>query len=189
MDNDVTEMLARLSEGDKEVVNRIFPLVYDELKKLAGNYLRKERSHHTLQPTALVHEAYLRLVDNTRISWQNRAHFLGMGATLMRQILIDHARKHRAEKRGGKDENLQLDETFAIVGENNSNERQIDLIALDDALKKLAEFDLQKSKIVEMRYFGGLTNEEAAEVLGVSEITVKRHWRLAKTWLAETING
>jgi RNA polymerase sigma factor (TIGR02999 family) len=138
-----------------------------------------------LQPTALVHEAYLKLVDHTRINWQNRAHFLGMAATMMRQILIDHARRHRAGKRGGEHENLSLEESIVIV----SDEKSMDLIALDDALKELAKFDEQKSRIVELRYFGGLSVEETAEVLGVSEITVKRHWRMAKAWLAEAING
>ena len=183
MADDVTEMLFRLSEGKKDVVNDIFPLIYNELKKLANNYLRNERGNHTLQPTALVHEAYLKLVDHTRINWQNRAHFLGMAATIMRQILIDHARKHRADKRGGENENLQLEESIVII----AGEKSMDLIALDEALKDLAKFDEFKSKLVELRYFGGLSVEETAEVLEVSEITVKRHWRMAKAWLAEAI--
>ena len=183
MANDVTEMLFRLSEGKKDVVNDIFPLIYNELKKLANNYLRNERGNHTLQPTALVHEAYLKLVDHTRINWQNRAHFLGMAATIMRQILIDHARKHRAGKRGGANENLQMEESIIIV----TDKKSMDLIALDEALKDLANFDEFKSKLVELRYFGGLSVEETAEVLEVSEITVKRHWRMAKAWLAEAI--
>lgn len=185
MSNDVTRLLIQLSEGNQNVVNEIFPLIYDELKKIAGNYLRNERVSHTLQPTALVHEAYIKLIDHTRINWQNRAHFLGMAATIMRQILIDHARRHRAGKRGGEHENLPLEESIVIV----SDEKTMDLIALDEALKDLAKFDEFKSRLVELRYFGGLTNEETAEVLGVSEITVKRHWRLAKAWLAEAIKG
>lgn len=183
MSHDVTGLLIQLSEGNKQVVNEIFPLIYGELKKIAGNYLRNERVSHTLQPTALVHEAYLKLVDHTRINWQNRAHFLGMAATMMRQILIDHARRHRAEKRGGENENLPLEDSIVIV----AGEKSMDLISLDDALKDLAKFDEFKSRLVELRYFGGLSVEETAEVLNVSEITVKRHWRLAKAWLAEAI--
>jgi RNA polymerase sigma factor (TIGR02999 family) len=185
MSDSVTELLLQFSNGNQAVINDIFPLIYGELKKIANNYLRGERVSHTLQPTALVHEAYLKLVDHTRINWQNRAHFLGMAATMMRQILIDHARKHRAGKRGGEHENLSLEESIVIV----SDEKPMDLIALDDALNELAKFDEQKSRIVELRYFGGLSVEETAEVLGVSEITVKRHWRMAKAWLAEAING
>ena len=185
MPTSVTEMLFQMSEGNKDVVNDIFPIIYDELRKLANNYLRQERTNHTLQPTALVHEAYMKLVDHTRINWQNRAHFLGMSANIMRQILIDHARRHRAEKRGGEHENLQLEETFVVV----SKERPVDLLALDEALEKLAELDPVKSRLVELRYFGGLTVEETAEVMGVSEITVKRHWRMAKAWLAEAIQS
>ncbi len=185
METGVTEMLAQLSEGNKDVVNEIFPLIYSELKKLAGNYLRNERGNHTLQPTALVHEAYMKLVDHTRMNWQNRAHFVGMAATMMRQILIDHARKHRAGKRGGENENLQLEESIVIV----AGEKTMDLIRLDEALKELAKFDEFKSKLVELRYFGGLSVEETAEVLDVSEITVKRHWRMAKAWLADAIQN
>ena len=185
METSVTEMLAQLSKGDKNVVKDIFPLIYSELKKLARNYLRQERGNHTLQPTALVHEAYLKLVDHTRMNWQNRAHFIGMAATMMRQILIDHARRHRAGKRGGADENLQLEESIVIV----AGEKSMDLVALDDALNELAKFDEFKSRLIELRYFGGLSVEETAEVLEVSPITVKRHWRLAKAWLAEEIHG
>lgn len=185
MTDSVTKLLLEYSNGNQAVVNDIFPLIYEELKKIAGNYLKNERGNHTLQPTALVHEAYLKLVDHTRMNWQNRAHFVGMAATLMRQILIDHARHHRAEKRGGKEENLSLEETIVII----SGKKSMDLIALDEALKSLAKFDEFKSRLVELRYFGGLSVEETAEVLGVSEITVKRHWRLAKAWLAEEIHG
>jgi RNA polymerase sigma-70 factor (ECF subfamily) len=185
MSHDVTGLLIQLSEGNKQVVNEIFPLIYGELKKIAGNYLRNERGNHTLQPTALVHEAYLKLVDHTRINWQNRAHFLGMAATMMRQILIDHARRHRAGKRGGEAENLPLEDSIIIV----AGEKSMDLISLDEALKDLAKFDEFKSRLVELRYFGGLSVEETSEVLDVSEITVKRHWRLAKAWLADAIKG
>ncbi len=181
----VTELLLEFSKGNQNVVNDIFPMIYDELKRLANNYLRNERGNHTLQPTALVHEAYLKLIDHTRINWQNRAHFLGMAATMMRQILIDHARKHRAGKRGGENENVPLEESIVIV----AGEKSMDLIALDDALKDLEKFDEFKSRLVELRYFGGLSVEETAEVLNVSEVTVKRHWRMAKAWLAEAIKG
>lgn len=185
MSDNVTELLVKFTEGNQEIVNEIFPLIYKELKKIANSYLRNERVSHTLQPTALVHEAYLRLVDQTRINWQNRAHFLGMAATIMRRILIDSARKHRADKRGGEAENLQIEESIIIV----TGEKSLDLIALDDALIELAKFDEFKSRLVELRYFGGLSVEETAEVLSVSEITVKRHWRLTKAWLAEAIQG
>jgi RNA polymerase sigma factor (TIGR02999 family) len=184
MTDGVTKLLLEYSNGNQAVVNDIFPLIYDELKKLAGNYLKRERSNHTLQPTALVHEAYLKLTDQTRLNWQNRAHFVGMAATMMRQILIDHARRHRAGKRGGEHENLPLEDEFIIA----SGEKSFDLIALDEALKDLAKFDEFKSRLVELRYFGGLSVEETAEILGVSEITVKRHWRMAKAWLAETMS-
>jgi RNA polymerase sigma-70 factor (ECF subfamily) len=177
--HDLTQMLIRLTEGNTEVVNEILPVIYDELRSLAGNYLRRERENHTLQPTALVHEAYLKLIDQKNVRWQNRAHFFGIAANIMRRILVDHARKHTAEKRGGAGENLPLEDELIIVSEGKSAE----LLALDEALENLAKIDPQKSKIVELRYFGGLSVEETAEVLGVSEITVKRHWRMAKAWL------
>ncbi len=182
---DLTQMLIQLSEGKAQVVDDILPLIYDELRRLAGNYLRRERSDHTLQPTALVHEAYLKLIDQTQVKWQNRAHFFGIAANIMRRILVDYARQHRADKRGGAAEKLPLEEEILIVSEGKSAE----LLALDEALENLAKIDSQKSKIVELRYFGGLSVEETAEVLGVSEITVKRHWRMAKAWLACQIRG
>lgn len=176
---ELTQMLIQLSEGKTQVVNDILPLIYDELRSLASNYLRRERSDHTLQPTALVHEAYIKLIDQTQVKWQNRAHFFGIAANIMRRILVDYARKHHAEKRGGDAEKMPLEEEILIVSEGKSAE----LLALDEALENLAKVDPQKSKIVELRYFGGLSVEETAEVLGVSEITVKRHWRMAKAWL------
>ena len=175
----LTQMLIQLSEGDAQMVDDILPLIYDELRRLAGNYLRRERSDHTLQPTALVHEAYIKLIDQTQVKWQNRAHFFGIAANIMRRILVDYARQHKAEKRGGAAEKMPLEEEILIVSEGKSAE----LLALDEALENLAKLDPQKSKIVELRYFGGLSVEETAEVLGVSEITVKRHWRMAKAWL------
>ena len=176
--DNVTKLLLDLSKGDRSAVDLLLPVIYDELRKLAANYLRRERPDHTLQPTALVHEAYLHLVDQTRVNWQNRAHFFGVAAHIMRRLLIDHARKHNAEKRGQDYEKLSLDENI-----DRSVERSGELIALDDALNALASFDEQKAKLVELRYFGGLSIEETADVLGVTPTTVKRHWRLAKAWL------
>ena len=174
----VTQLLLELSEGNQATVNDLLPLVYDELRKMAANYLRRERPDHTLQPTALVNEAYLRLVDQTRVNWQNRAHFFGVAAQMMRRILIDHARAQKADKRLGKVEKLQLDENIDKAAELGT-----DLIALDEALQNLAEMDPKLARLVELRYFGGLTFEETAEVLGVSVITAKRHWELARSWL------
>ena len=184
--NDVTEMLFQLSNGDTAVLDALLPRIYIELRGLAGNYLRREhRKNHTLQPTALVHEAYLRLVNQRESRWESRAHFFGAAANVMRQILVDHARKHTAEKRGGEFEKMQLEESIVI----QSNEKSFELLALDEALEELEKFDAQKAKIVELRYFGGLSVEETAEVLGVSEITVKRHWRLAKAWLYDRLKA
>jgi len=174
----VSQLLVELSNGNHAVVDALLPLIYDELRNLAANYLRRERRDHTLQPTALVHEAYLCLVDQRSVNWQNRAHFFGVAAQLMRRILVDHARAHNAEKRGHDFQKLSLDENI-----DKADERSAELIALDDALKELAEIDEQKSRIVELRYFGGLTVEETAEVLGVTPVTIKRHWRMAKAWL------
>lgn len=176
---ELTQMLIQLSEGKTEIVDDILPLIYRELRVLAGNYLRRERSDHTLQPTALVHEAYIKLIDQTQVKWQNRAPFFGVAANVMRCILVDYARRHKADKRGGAAEKVPLEEELVIVSSGKSAE----LLALDEALENLAKIDSQKSKIVELRYFGGLSVEETAEVLGVSEITVKRHWRMAKAWL------
>ena len=177
--HEVTRLLLRLTEGESTALEDLLPLVYAELRRLAASYLRRERVGHTLQPTALVHEAYIRLIDQTQVRWQNRAHFFGVAAQMMRRILVDHARSQQAEKRGGEFQKLSLDERIDISGED----QDLDLVALDDALNRLAEIDPQKSKIVEMRFFGGLSVEETAEVLGVSVPTVKRHWRLAKAWL------
>lgn len=174
----VTDLLVKLSDGKREVVDQLLPLIYDELKRLAANYLRRERADHTLQPTALVNEAYLKMVDITQVSWQNKAHFIGVAANQMRRILVDHARKHNAEKRGGEFQIMTLNEEI-----DKADERSAELIDLDDALNELAEMDPTKAKIVELRYFGGLTMDEVAEVLGVSTITVKRHWKMTKAWL------
>ena len=176
--DNVTKLLIELSNGDRDAVDLLLPVIYDELRKLAANYLRRERPDHTLQPTALVHEAYLRLVDQTRVNWQNRAHFFGVAAQIMRRLLVDHARKHNAEKRGQDFQKLSLDENI-----DRAVERSAELIALDDALKSLAVLDEQKARMVELRYFGGLSIEETADVLGVTPTTIKRHWRMARAWL------
>ena len=174
----ITRLLLELTNGNQAATDALLPLIYDELRKLAANYLRRERPDHTLQPTALVHEAYLRMVDQTQVNWQNRAHFFGVAAQMMRRILVDHARAHNAEKRGHDFQKISLDANI-----DKAVERSAELIALDDALKELAALDEQKSRVVELRYFGGLSIEETAEAMGVSPVTVKRHWRLAKAWL------
>ena len=183
--NEITQMLIELTDGNKDVVNQILPHIYDELRRLAGSYLRRERSDHTLQPTALVHEAYMKLIDQKQVQWQNRAHFFGIAAQVMRRILMDHARKHKADKRGGDAEKLPLEEEILIV----SHDRSAELVALDDALETLAKLDEQKARIVELRYFGGLSIEETAEVMGVSVPTINRQWRMAKAWLYSEVAG
>jgi RNA polymerase sigma-70 factor (ECF subfamily) len=174
----ITRLLIELTNGNRSAVDALLPLIYDELRSLAANYLRRERSDHTLQPTALVHEAYLRMVDQTRVNWQNRAHFFGVAAQMMRRILVDHARAQSAGKRGADFQKLSLDENI-----DKAVERSDELLALDEALERLAEMDEQKARIVELRYFVGLSFEEIAEVLGVSPVTIKRHWRITKAWL------
>lgn len=174
----VTALLVDLSNGKRERLDELLPLIYDELKRLAASYLRRERSDHTLQPTALVNEAYLKMVDITQVSWQNKAHFIGVAANQMRRILVDHARNHNALKRGGEFHILTLNEEI-----DKADEQSTELIELDDALNELARMDPIKAKIVELRYFGGLTMDEVAEVLDVSTITVKRHWKMTKAWL------
>jgi len=158
----------------------LLPVVYNELREIAENYLRRERSDHTLQPTALVHEAYLRLIDQREVDWQNRAQFFGVAAQMMRRILVNHARDRHREKRGGAaaSHKFSLDEAVSYFAE-----RDVELVLLDDALQELEKFDSQQSRIVELRFFGGLSIEEAAEVLSVSPATVKREWTTAKMWL------
>jgi len=184
MSTGVTELIIELSNGKRDAVDRLLPLIYDELKRVAANYLRRERSDHTLQPTALVNEAYMKMIDITQVSWQNKAHFIGVAANQMRRILVDHARNHNAQKRGGEFQILTLNEEI-----DKSDEESMDLIALDDALNELAKMDPVKAKIVELRYFGGLSTVETAEVLGVSPITVKRHWKMTKAWLYGQLTG
>ncbi len=181
---DVTQLLVNWSNGDREALERLTPLVYSELRRLASRYLRRERQGHTLQSTALVHEAYLRLIDQRHVHWQNRAHFFGIAAQLIRRILVDHARSHHAQKRGSDVCKLSLDEAVATA-----EKRDLNLVALDDALDTLARIDEQQSRIVELRFFTGLSIEETAEVLGISPATVKRDWAAAKAWLYREISG
>jgi len=174
----ITQLLERWSQGDEEALDQLMPLVYDELHRLAGAYLRSERREHTLQPTALVNEAYLKLVRQRNIQWQNRAQFFGVAAQLMRRILVDHARANYAEKRGGDRVNVSLKNIGAF-----GTQPTTDVLALHDVLNRLAEIDPDQSRIVELRFFGGLTIEEAAEVMQVSHSTVEREWKIAKAWL------
>ncbi len=176
----VTQLLREWSQdGDRQALDRLLPVVYTELHKQAARYLRKERVGHTLQPTALVHEAYLRLINQRDVEWQNRAHFFGICAQLMRRILVDHARERQAEKRGGAGVvRVTLDERVAAV-----DEREVDLLALDEALTRLAALDERQARVVELRFFSGLNVEETAEVMEVSQATVKLDWSMAKAWL------
>ena len=184
MASDITQLLNDYKGGKKDALDELFPLVYDELRKLAASRMRNERGDHTLQPTALVHEAYLRLIEQHSSDWQNRAHFFGLAAEMMRRILVNHAVSHNAEKRFGNQTRLALDEIVDFTKGSDIN-----LISLDEALTTLAEFDPKQAKIVELKFFGGLTNEEIAEVTGVSDSTVKREWRIAKAWLHEQLKG
>jgi RNA polymerase sigma factor (TIGR02999 family) len=175
---DITKLLIDWRNGDKEALDRLMPLVYEQLRRMANNYMRNERKGHTLQTSALVNEAYLRLVDHENIDWQNRAHFFGVAAQAMRRILVDHARSRSYLKRGGAVKQVSLDEA-ATLAEDRAGE----LIALDEALKELAKMDPRKSSVVELRYFGGLSLEETAEALAISIPTVTRDWNTAKAWL------
>jgi RNA polymerase sigma factor (TIGR02999 family) len=182
--NPVTELLVRWRSGDRDALEALMPLVYDELRRLAHHYLRQERSDHTLQSTALVHEAYLRLTGNTPPQWQSRAHFFGIAAHLMRQILVEHARSRGTAKRGGNAPRLALDESLAMPQQTG-----VDVIALDRALQQLSELDAQQGRIVELRFFAGLTIEDTSEVLGISPATVKRDWTTARAWLFRAMTG
>jgi RNA polymerase sigma factor (TIGR02999 family) len=182
--SDVTQILQAWSEGDDSAPSRLMPVVYAELRRLAGDYLRRERPDHTLQATALVHEAYLKLVDEKRVTWKNRAHFCGIAARLMRQILVEHARARNAEKRGGKLEKLYLEETRHLAAE-----RAPDLLALDDALKSFATSHPRESEVVELKFFGGLDANQIAEVLNISAKTVSRDWSFAKLWLLRQLSN
>jgi RNA polymerase sigma factor (TIGR02999 family) len=182
--DEVTQLLIDWNKGDEGALEKLLPMVYEELRRLANSRLRNQRPDHTLQPTALVNEAYLHLIDCNNIQWQNRAHFFGVAAQLMRNILVDHARSHQAAKRGGDRHKVSIDDLPELA-----KGQDVDLIALDDALKGLAAIDEQKSRLVELRYFGGLTIEEAAEVLGVSPATVKREWNMARAWLLREMSN
>lgn len=179
----VTLLLRRWSKGDQDALEQLSPLVYRELRRLAGSYIRRERSGHTLQPTALVNEAYLRLSGGAVIKWQSRAHFLGIAANAMRRILVEHARHKGAKKRGEGLAHVSLDEAVPIV-----RERSTDMLDLDRALNELASFDERKSRIIELRYFGGLTAEEISEVVGASTATVNRDLKVAQTWLSSRLS-
>jgi RNA polymerase sigma factor (TIGR02999 family) len=182
--SEVTQLLLAWSDGDNSALEKLIPLVYDELRRLARRYMVRERSGHTLQTTALVNEAYLRMVDLKEVQWQNRAHFFAVSAQLMRHILVDFARSRGYKKRGGGTVQIPIDDALDV-----STHEPSDLIALDDALNSLAEIDARKSKVVEMRFFGGLSVEETAHVLKVSPETVMRDWKMAKVWLLREISG
>lgn len=181
---EITQLLIQVAQGDHEAESRLIPLVYDELRRLARRYMRNERPDHTLQATALVHEAYLRLTRQNDADWQSRAHFFGVAANVMRRILVDHARAKQANKRGGKDQKVSFDEAIIVQSELPQQ-----FLALDEALERLTKRDPRQSRIVELTYFGGLTEKEAAEVLGISVRTVKRDWTIARAWLYQQLNS
>jgi RNA polymerase sigma-70 factor, ECF subfamily len=180
----ITALLLQWRDGDREAFDRLFPLVYQELRRLAKGYMRRQRAGHTLQTSALINETYLRLVDHKNMRWQNRAHFFAVAAQAMRRILVDHSRRGGYAKRGGGALRVSLDEAATIAADGSE-----ELVALDEALNELARFDERKSRIVELRYFGGLTVEETAHVLAVSPVTVMREWRGAKLWLLRTMSS
>ncbi|HEX8369032.1 MAG TPA: sigma-70 family RNA polymerase sigma factor [Pyrinomonadaceae bacterium] len=177
--SDVTQLLNKAQSGDKESLDQLLPLIYDELRRVAANQLRAERENHTLQATALVHEAYLRLLEQHEVDWQNRTHFFSIAAEMMRRILVNYAVQRNAKKRGDGITRISLDDAISF----SNGEAELDLVSLDASLKRLAEFDAVAARIVELRFFGGLTIEEVAEVMNISESTVKREWKTAKAWL------
>ena len=183
--SEITQLLVAWSDGRQDALHRLVPLVYDDLRRVAAGYMVREAAGHSLQPTALLHEAYVRLVDQRHVQWRNRAHFFGVAASMMRRILVDHARARRADKRGGDVEHVTLagDE---VAGDGPNN---VDVLALHESLERLAKFDPQQERIVELRYFGGLTIEEAAAVVGISEATVVREWTIAKAWLRADLSA
>jgi len=180
----ITQLLELWSQGDHQAVEKLVPLVYDELHRLASRYISDERPGHTLQTTALVNEAYLRLVDSAHVTWEGRAHFFGVCAQVMRHILVDWARSHQAQKRGSDAQRMELDDALVAAAQPGT-----DLVAVDDALKALADIDPRKSRVVELRFFGGMSVKETAEVLKVSSETVHRDWKLAKSWLRRELRG
>lgn len=174
----VTELLIDLSSGNERAADEFLPIVYDELKRIARYYMSRERASHTLQATALVHETYLKLIDQKKVDWQNRAHFFGLAAEIMRRILVNHARDRKAEKRGG-----ELQQVSLSVAVNEFQQKEVDILVLNESLEELAKFDERKAKVVELKFFGGLTTKEICEVLKVSDATVEREWTFAKAWL------
>ena len=183
-EEDVTRLLLAWRDGDEGALARLMPVVYDELRRLAASYMRRERPDHTLQATALLNEAYLRLIDQTRVAWQGRAHFFGIAARMMRRILMDHARQHRAVKRGSGGRKLPLEDAL-----ETPVRQDVDLLSLDEALTRLEEIDPRQSRVVELRFFAGLEVTEVAEVLEISPATVKREWAVARAWLHREISG
>src|SRR5678815_4743265 len=183
-EHEITQLLAAWREGNQSALDELYPLVYDELHRLARRYMSRERKGHTLQTTALINEAYVRLVDQKNVHWANRSHFFAISTQIMRRILIDHARRHAYAKRGGGARQVSLEEVAAIAPEQGR-----ELIRLDEALKSLAEQDPRRSQVVELRYFGGLNNEEIAGVLNISENTVTRDWNMARAWLYQQLTG
>jgi RNA polymerase sigma factor (TIGR02999 family) len=180
--HEITQLLAEWSDGNQSALDELYPLVYDELHRLARRYMSRERKGHTLQTTALINEAYVRLVDQKNVHWANRSHFFAISAQIMRRILIDHARRHAYAKRGGGAQQVSLDEAAAVASGIGA-----EILRLDEALKTLAEMDPRGSQVVELRYFGGLNNEEIAGVLHVSENTVTRDWNMARAWLYQQL--
>ncbi len=183
-DQQATQYVNALAAGDRHAAAELMPLVYDEFRQLAGDYLRDETRAHTLQPTALVHEAYLKLIDQTRVNWQGRTHFFAVGAQAMRRILVDHARGRHRDKRGGGWHRIALDEQLKV-----SPHRDADLLAVDEAIDKLATIDSRQAQIVELRFFGGMTVEEVAEALGVSKRTIENEWKIIRAWLRRELVG
>jgi RNA polymerase sigma-70 factor (ECF subfamily) len=181
---DITQLLLTWSNGDESALDQLIPLVYPELRRMARVYMGRENSGHTLQTSALINEAYLRLVNQQQVEWQDRAHFFAVAAQIMRHILVDHARKHQRNKRGGGTEHVPFDDVAVV-----RDERAVELLALDDALKQLAAIDARKSQIVELRFFGGLTVDETAGVMKLAPITIMREWRAAKAWLGREVSG
>jgi RNA polymerase sigma factor (TIGR02999 family) len=180
----VTQLPAKFEPGDRPAEERLFADVYTELRALAARYLHRERKSHTLQPTALVHEAYLKLVGQTHVDWQGRAHFLAIAAQIMRQILVDHARRHRAAKRGGDRHRITLDDNLLI-----ESHRNVDLLALEDALAKITKLDPRQAQMIELRFFGGLSIAEVAKVMGMSQRSVEREWTMVRAWLRRELSG
>ena len=186
----ITQLLVRAQEGDARAIEGVLPLLYDEMREIAAYHMRGERPGHTLTPTALVHEAYLRLVDQERVQWQGRAHFLAVASMVMRRLLVNHARDRARQKRGGGQRVVSLSETqFGEITLPMEEDQAIGLVELDDLVTRLESFDARAARVVECRFFGGLSIEETAEALSLSPITVKRAWRLAKTWLRQELLG